>query len=73
MNAAYSSVRRVYVRHGTKQALNFSERRIPHTSVNIGELWSLSRGLVSPSCLLAQRCNPLETWSTYLGYKVKHL
>ena len=27
MNAAYSSVRRVYVRHGTKQALNFSELR----------------------------------------------
>src|SRR5215210_3486835 len=27
MNAAYSSVRRVYVRHSTKQALNFGERR----------------------------------------------
>jgi hypothetical protein len=34
MNATYSSVRRVYVRHGTKQAPNFGEKTLPRTPVN---------------------------------------
>ena len=48
MNAAYSSVRRVYVRYSTKQALNFGELRqhevrripLPRTPVNKGERMS---------------------------------
>jgi hypothetical protein len=41
------------------------------TWMNKGESWSLSRGLVSRSCLLAERCNPLVTLGAYLGSQGK--